>query len=306
MIQPGDAPRVETRFVGTTLPVSPLPQDIDEIHYPTKAVSTLVFGRQNPQDGVPVPLGGTLRFRYYSPDVMPSTHEVAVLDPQEIGTLMLKHYGDTSAAGNRKCNLANVALGDVCRLLEEPDLRDGLSQYDGGLELIGLIEEHYGSSPIMPLMVVEARRRHLSVGEDVTGPGPARLTFDQDTTWWPVVERKPGDVLAVCRALTLQQNIFEVKRPDPLDPTSDVCRRLLTRLFGNEQDYAPQGRMKRLVGSSITATRGTPKLIDTEWEQHAKDPSSPNEIVRFVNEREIKIDTNVDPRDAIRSMPTRP
>lgn len=309
MTQFGDTPRVETRFAGTDDLVDPLPEGIDEIHHSANTVSTVVFGRHNPQDGIPVPLGGTLRFRYYSADLIPRDNEACVLDPRQLGTLMLKHYRDANAAKpeNRKHTVTNVALGEVCRFLETPALRGGLFQYDGGTELVDLIEEHYGRDiSIMPLMVVEARRRHLSAGERVTGIGPARVTFDQGTTWWPVVERKPGDVLAACKALTLHQNILEVKRAEPLDPASETCRKLLGSLFGDNQDYTAQGRMKRIIGGSITEKRGTPRLINGEWNQRTTDPSRPSEAVRFVNEREIKIDTSIDPREVIKSIPTRP
>lgn len=131
MLQPGDTPRVETRFTGTAGLVSPFPEGVDEIRYTNDVVSTVVFGRQNPQDGIPVPLGGTLRFRCYSPELIPGANKVGVLDPRQLGTLMLKHYANagTTKPENQKHSVANVALGDVCRFLERPELRGGLAQY---------------------------------------------------------------------------------------------------------------------------------------------------------------------------------
>lgn len=301
-----DNPRVEIRFTGTRALSDPLPDGVSEVRYPTDAVSTLVLGRQSSPDGEPVPITGTLRFRYYSESI-PEDHVVSVLDPRQVGVLMLKHYGDTNAGKNQKFNIAGMTLGEVCNFLENPDLRDGLTQYDGGAELLRLIEEHYGEREvIMPLMLMQARRRHLLVDGDIQPIGPARVTFDQDTSWWPVVERRPGDVLAAHSGFVLPQNILEIKRAQPLDPTSAATQQFLAELFGGAHDYIPQGRLKRKIGRLVVDSRGTPTLINPEWTQQATDQSKPSEVIRTVKERECKIDTATDPRDAIRSIPPRP
>jgi hypothetical protein len=297
---------VETRFIGTAGLVSPLPEGFQAVDYPDGVVTTVIFGRQNPEDGNPVPEHGSLRFRYYSPNSIPHTHKAHVLNPRQTGSFMLKHYADPSEAipGNQKHQLSNIALGDVCTILEHPSLLDDLAHYDGGREMIGLIREHYGEDTIMPLIVVEGVRTHLLVEGDDMGIAPARLTFDTGTTFWPVVLRKPGDVLVACRAYTFPKNILEVKKDEPLEPARFTD--LLRRLFGETPDYTPQGRIKRLLGRRAVETMGTPRLINDEL-QLIEDPSRPsNEVLRHFQEREIKIDTDADPRDAIRAIPTRP
>lgn len=104
MNQLGEGRRVETRFTGTAGLVSPLPEGFQEVSYPNSVVTTVIFGRQNPQDGKPVPEHGSLRFRYYSPNSIPEAHVAHVLDPSQTGTLMLKHYADPNEAkpGNQK------------------------------------------------------------------------------------------------------------------------------------------------------------------------------------------------------------
>ena len=304
-----DSPRVETRFMGTAPLVSQLPGGVNEIPYLHNVVSTLVFGKHNPEDGAPVPLSGTLRFRHYAPNFIDGSHEASVLDPRQMGTLMLKHYNDQEGdkSENRKSIVANVALGTACELLASPDRLHELAEYDGGTELIDLIKKCYGGDEsIMPLTVVEAWRRHLKVEDGAMGVGPARITFDQHTTWLPVVKRRPGDILVACRAFILPQNILEVKRPDVLDPASSECKELLASLFGATADYIPQGRMKRMIGRKVAATKGTPLLLNKEWQQYTEDSSRPNEVVRSINERELKLDTTTDPRDAIKAIPVRP
>ncbi|HSX05693.1 MAG TPA: hypothetical protein VLF69_04450 [Candidatus Saccharimonadales bacterium] len=298
--------RVETRFTGAAELVEPL-EGIEEAQVYNGVVTTVIFGRLHSEGNDKVPENASLRFRYYSPEGIPDSHSAHVLDPARTGTFMLKYYArpDEERPGNQKYNIANIPFGDVFRPLESPTFLDTLAAYDGG-RMCDLIQEYYGTDIIMPLIMVQAQRRHLWVPEDEAGIGPARITFDRNTTFWPVVERKPGDVVVACKAYTFDQNILEVKGAKPLDPAGHASRILLRRLFGEAAEgYIPHGRIKRELGRRAIALGGTPRLHNLELE-HIGDPSRPGEVFRSFKERERKIDTAADPRDATRAISTRP